>query len=484
MGKATSCSHSDETAIHPATHTPTTPSRTASATTAATHPANTVAAIASSIAARIAPNAAAGPSPGAAVAQYPRSVKVYPDIALGMLRGDQAAAGRVWLLLRAIDVDGRGWLAAEDARAALCDVDSPLRLCGRRRLRQLLAGGEGLFWQRDDRDRVWLHGPARVAAGLGVARLGNRPVDVPLATLLGGIGDVRAHLYATFHSGRAKEMTSVELRMTNDGRATNSPVVLRHSSLGAPIARDTLADLSGVCPRSQAAYEQRAGIVARANIALGERVAAARTANRAVGGSPGPAEQERAWRHGRALFRLKDHRGRQGPPGATYLAWRLPNGYGAGRGHRQRPKGRQKRINRQLADLFTKGMTGNGESTIVKRFFSTAAAAFKVQGGRGAEGQGRKGLVTGGLNACRRLRPTAHRRPAAYWPLTTVHSSAVSGWGVWAVADRAVADRAVARGMNPTAASRNLLKQVHEGPARDANRLQPISIDRGGFESA
>lgn len=214
-GEAASYSHSNSATIHPAPHTPNTPVCTTSINAAATPPTNIVAAITSSMAVCIDPNAAVGPSPGAPIARHPSSVKVYPDIALGMLRREQAATGRVWLLLRAIDADGRGWLAADETRAVLCDIESPLRLCGRRRLRQLLAQGEGLFWQRDGRDRIWLRGPARVAAGLGVARLGSRPIDVPTATLLGGIGDVRAHLYATFHSGRAREMTNVELRMTN-----------------------------------------------------------------------------------------------------------------------------------------------------------------------------------------------------------------------------------------------------------------------------
>ena len=39
---------------------------------------------------------------------FSQSVTVYPDIALAMLRQEQAAAGRLWLLLRHLDVDGRG----------------------------------------------------------------------------------------------------------------------------------------------------------------------------------------------------------------------------------------------------------------------------------------------------------------------------------------------------------------------------------------
>ncbi|HMT20817.1 MAG TPA: hypothetical protein PKE20_06150, partial [Promineifilum sp.] len=217
------------------------------------------------------------------------SLKLYPDIALGMLREERTAAGRVWLLLRALDAPGRGMVSLDDARAALCGKESPLRLCGWRRLRQLLAEGEGVFWARergrvDDCPlptahsplptahcplptihRLRLFGPARVAVALGVRRLVGRPVGLPLSALLGPIGDARAHLYAAFHSGRARGIPNDELRVTNE-EYLNSSLVTRHSSLGMPIARDTLAALSGVCARSQAAYERRAGVAARPNI--------------------------------------------------------------------------------------------------------------------------------------------------------------------------------------------------------------------------
>jgi hypothetical protein len=221
-----------------------------------------------------------------------------------------------------------------------------------------------------------------VAAALGVRRLVGRPIGVPLSALLGSIGDARAHLYATFHSGRVREEWTIgagEKGRKGAGAQSSTPAFSHPctpASSGSPIARDTLAALSGACARSQAAYERRAGIRARSNIALAERVAA--------NAPTGPAEQERAWQRGRALFRLRDYRGHHGRPGATYLAWRLPNAFGPARGHQQRPKGRQKRINRQLADLFTKGMTGNG-GRIEKRFYASAAAAYRAgeKGGRG-----------------------------------------------------------------------------------------------------
>ena len=72
-------------------------------------------------------------------------------------------------------------------------------------------------------------------------------------------------------------------------------------------------------------------------------------------------EQEVAWRRGRALFHLRDSQGRHGRPGAVYLAWQLPNEYTGP--HAALPRGRQKRLNRALADLFHDGMTGNSGRT-------------------------------------------------------------------------------------------------------------------------
>ncbi|MDV7395567.1 hypothetical protein RZS08_29535, partial [Arthrospira platensis SPKY1] len=46
----------------------------------------------------------------------PAVVKLHPSVALGMLRAGQAAAGRLWLLLRCLDTQGRGWVELETAR--------------------------------------------------------------------------------------------------------------------------------------------------------------------------------------------------------------------------------------------------------------------------------------------------------------------------------------------------------------------------------
>jgi len=154
------------------------------------------------------------------------SIKLYPDIGLALLRAERVADGRLWLLLRALDEKGRGHWTRRAAYDALTRDDTPYRLCGERQLRKLLERGEGLFWHQDKQKRIWLHSQARVADALAIGRIRLKPIVLPLAILCQPIGDVRAHLYASFHS----------IRSGGD----NSPM---------PISRQQLTAVSGVSPR-------------------------------------------------------------------------------------------------------------------------------------------------------------------------------------------------------------------------------------------
>lgn len=290
------------------------------------------------------------------------NIKLYPDIALAMLRQQREAAGRIWLLLRHLDERGRGWISLQQARQALTNKNSSQRVCGWRQLRNLLRQGQGVFWERD-KDRIWLRSTPRVAAALGVARLTCRPVELPVGVLCGGMGEMRAHFYASFHSGRR----------TSEGA----------SQTAAPVARVTLEEITGVPPRTQREYEKCAGVDVEANYLVGEP--ATQT-----------ALQERAWKHGRSVFTLTDRRGIHGKKDEKYVARQLPNSYVGP--HAQRPRGRQRHLNRQLADLRDKRDAGNGQGDgqgdpcrgcnqelrqaqhrpIVRRYFENGGAAAKA----------------------------------------------------------------------------------------------------------
>ena len=308
----------------------------------------------------IAPEPSPATSPQPPTVPQPLSIRLYPDIGLGMLRQEKTAPGRLWLLLHHLDPMGQGCIRIDTTKEQLTPKNSSHYLCGKRQLRNLLRAGEGVFWTRD-KEHIWLRSAGRVAHALGVERLTGRPVALPVGALLAGIGEFRAHLYAAFHSGRAK----------GDPRTSFGMPV----ATGMPIARDTLTDLSGVGQSSQRAYEARLRLRPQVNYAIGE------VANELN-------EEERVWQQGSALFILKDYRGRQGKQGKSYLAWQLPNSY-VGQ-HQQWPKGRQKRINRQLKDLVMKGMPGNDGTASEtpkpeKRYYPNGRSASQARGPHAAD---------------------------------------------------------------------------------------------------
>lgn len=268
------------------------------------------------------------------------TICLHPSLAMALLRTGQVACGRLWLLLRALDTAGCGCLPLTAVQSALTGRESARRLCGPRRLRQLLQQGTGLFWQRD-KTHLWLAGAGKVAARLGVARLAGHPIELPLAVLTQPIGLVRAHLYASFHSSRG----GIGI---GDG--------------GNPISRAALTAVSGVSRRSQHAYERRTRMRVVRNVALGL--------------SLNPLAQEAlTWQHGQAVFILMDKRGKQGRPGRRYLAWQLPNSYYGP--HARLGRGRNRRLNRQLVDLRTNGDAGNGRagSEVWGRRYARSGAA-------------------------------------------------------------------------------------------------------------
>lgn len=259
------------------------------------------------------------------------TLTIQPDLALALLHRRQSATGRLWLLLRHLDTTGCGWVRIEAAKAQLATADAPWRVCSWRQFRHLLQQGRGLFWQLD-RGRIWLRSAAHVAHDLGLQRLSSQPVAVPVTHLLAGIGAVRAHLYASFHSGRRAQ----------------------------PIARATLTYLSGASHSTQRNYEARCGIRVQPAYALG-------------GVDSQAHRQITAWQHGRAAFTFIDTTGRHGPRQAAYVAWRLPNTYQGI--YPSLSKQSRKRLNRRLIDLAHNGTPGNNRRRWPTRFFKQRATA-------------------------------------------------------------------------------------------------------------
>lgn len=251
------------------------------------------------------------------------------------MEGQETAGLRVWLACRHLDGTGRGWLETGWLRQQVTGKDAPLKLCGWRRLRQILGEGNGRFWTWQN-DRLWLHGVARVAAALGVTHFAGRPVDLPLTALTDGIGAFRAHLYAAWHSGR---------------RAST------------PIARATQRHHLHVPERSQRRYCQRLNLKRQRHIAIGKYYNKERV-------------EERLWGQGAATFEFIDSQGALGKKNGRYVAWQLPNSYG--RRHQASRMGRQKKLQRQLTDLVNQGARGNGGQAVQRQYHPNGKAAARA----------------------------------------------------------------------------------------------------------
>lgn len=277
----------------------------------------------------------------------PTTITASPDLLLGFLQNELAAAGRVWLLCRLLDDTGRGWLDIGAVREALTGKGEPLKVCGWRRLRQILTEGSGRLWERDDRGRLWLYGQVRVAQQMQIGRFQHNPVQLTVEQLTASIGEVKAHFYATLHSSRA------------------------NANKGNPISRETLAQLTGVSGRTQQRYDERVGIEKEQAIGVGGRFSAELT-------------QEQLWQ-GKSTFKFIDKKGKQGRAGAAYVAWHLPNQYGSV--HQSASANQRRRLNKQLAaqsssknsthDLAMKRAQGNVAN---KLFFADGRAASKLLG--------------------------------------------------------------------------------------------------------
>lgn len=275
--------------------------------------------------------AAAGIEGGAPI--YGNTVRHYPTIGQAALAAGESALYRVWLAGRWLDHAGRGWLWIEDVRAELT-TGGRLALCGWRRMRQLLAAGDGRLWHYDRRRRrLWLLGASRLARLWGVDRLRGRAVAINTSHIQ-QLGQFNAELYASLHSGRRQ---------------------------AAPISRAIQRELYSIPERTQRHYCRRAGIIRRFNFAIGARMDAS-------------SSQDAAWQRGRAWFVYLDAAGDMGAPGAKYNAWSLPATHEGP--HQQLPKGRQRKINRDL-DLVNLGTQGNG-ATVDRMYFPDGGAAAKA----------------------------------------------------------------------------------------------------------
>lgn len=259
------------------------------------------------------------------------AINHHGDIALAALRSGDSCHYQLWLALRLLDATGSGHVALSAAKDALTEESSDSFMYQAPRLKQLLAEGNGRFWQLTD-ERLWLRSTVRVAHVLGVERLNGRFFSIAKDDVTGRTAVFRAHCYAAWLSNH-----------------TN------------PMSQATIERLTGLTPRTQRRYCQLANIEVQQNITIGPAAHADR--------------QEIAWQHGNT-FEFTDFQGQQGPAHRRYIAWHLPANYAVN--GPQGSRRQQKRHNQQLAGLATTETPGNGQFAGTRLFFANGKAAAKA----------------------------------------------------------------------------------------------------------
>lgn len=263
------------------------------------------------------------------------TIRIVADLHLRAHELGHDAAARLYLICRHMDAPARGWVQTAALRAEL----EGRGLLTWRRIRQVLAAGEDLFWNRVDGragDVIRLWRPGRILRALGAGRPTLQPVDIPASSLYGSIADYRAvAVFGAFLAGRRRP--------------------------SAPISQKAIKQATGgMSERSQRRYRRAAGVTAARTYRL----------------EPAADHQAALWRaslgrRGRVAYIHTDRRGLLGAPGAQYVAVSQPSVYSGGAAVRGR-RGRLKKVKR---DLPLSTMSGRGKRS-ARIYYETGAAAW------------------------------------------------------------------------------------------------------------
>lgn len=269
------------------------------------------------------------------VVKQPTHITTFGTLTAAILKHDGGTVGRVWLVLRANFAGERqsGMVSADELNQCLSEHFPQY---SQRHLRDLLNRGEGIYWQRDSRGRLWLTGITALAERLDIERLQGTRVIIPLADLTGKLARMRTALQAAFHASRNSDN---------------------------PISRATLRDLTGISERSQREQERQHAelIEAKANYCLDGRI-------------DQECIHEHAFRYRQSAFQFTDFIGKQGDAGDIHLAHQLPNSYTAR--YQCASRGRKRKINRQL-NRVTQGARGTEWQQIEGVFYDNGAKAVR-----------------------------------------------------------------------------------------------------------
>lgn len=176
------------------------------------------------------------------------SVAIFGHTAELIQQAQHEAPARVWLVARAADAHGSGRVSVAMLKRLLVSGEG-WGLMTWRRLRQILAEGEGIYWQRGHgRASDWLYyrSEARLLHHYGAECVHGYAVAIPTSQLnTRSIRPLRTLLYDAAHSGR----TSL-------------------SGYTAPIARETIEATTGTSAQTQRQYEAERGIEVKSTFAI------------------------------------------------------------------------------------------------------------------------------------------------------------------------------------------------------------------------
>jgi len=131
------------------------------------------------------------------------TVKAYAELGAAALKAGEAKLYRLWLLARACDATGKGWLKYGELETYAANIIST------QTLKRSLKLGAGVYWTLDARGRLWLAGLRTVAEHLD-CRLYAHPVYIP-HKYLKRLGDFNAAMLAAFMAGKSRTIRQVLL---------------------------------------------------------------------------------------------------------------------------------------------------------------------------------------------------------------------------------------------------------------------------------
>ncbi|MBP8055075.1 MAG: hypothetical protein KA314_04505 [Chloroflexi bacterium] len=253
------------------------------------------------------------------------TISIFGEVLTAILKANEVAIGRVWLVARSVDRSGCGHITVASLQKALPKLSL-------RRVRQLLRDGNGRYWCLAG-SSIYLQGQARVAARLGIRRIRQNAVTVLVARLAQGVKAAKAIMW----------------------NATQG------SHKGTPISRKKLAGLGVRDPRTQRGLERLEGVRAAQQYA--------------IVGPENEYDRRQAQENGEPIFVLRDYKGVWGERGRVYLARHLPNSY---TGTLETVRHGKKWFNRRLCKLHEQGPGATTRPQIERVFFADGKQAGRA----------------------------------------------------------------------------------------------------------